>query len=214
MTWKCENGHVWDTKFNVVKNGRWCPYCVGQIKHTIEDAINIAHKNGGECLSKEYIGANEKLQWMCENKHTWFAIFTSVRRGSWCPTCMSSKKQCLLHDIIKNILTDKDILSRYRKLECLKLSQYKYMEIDIWVPELKLAIEYDGEQHFRPVRFGGMSEEDANDNFIKQRERDSTKDNLIKQNMQEVAYFIRFRYDEELSKEYVMNKLIELGVSI
>ena len=29
------------------------------------------------------------------------------------------------------------------------------MELDIWVPELSLAFEYQGEQHFRPITHWG-----------------------------------------------------------
>jgi len=27
LTWKCDKGHVWQSKPYVVKQGSWCPFC-------------------------------------------------------------------------------------------------------------------------------------------------------------------------------------------
>lgn len=43
-------------------------------------------------------------------------------------------------------------------------------------------IEYDGTQHFEPVRFGGMSAEDAEARFVKQQLRDKMKDDYCNEN--------------------------------
>ena len=101
-----------------------------------------------------------------------------------------------------------NICNNYREFGWLK--DKIGMEIDIWVPHLKLAIEYDGQQHFFPVRFGGISQERAEDNFKSQKKRDRKKNRLIKAHPEEVNYFIRFKYDEPLDKEYIMNKIASL----
>lgn len=43
------------------------------------------------------------------------------------------------------------------------------------IPDLFLVIECHGEQHYNPVRFGGISEEEATSNFLHQRHRDNMK---------------------------------------
>ena len=79
-----------------------------------------------------------------------------------CLTCSKHVSQNSLAKIIKDIF-GKHIEQNYRNIEWLKNSKTGYkLEIDIYVPKIKLAIEYDGEQHIKPVRFGGVSYESAN----------------------------------------------------
>ena len=94
-----------------------------------------------------------------------------------------------------------------RDFDWLKTTSGHKQEIDILVPDVKLAIEYDGEQHFMAVpRFGGEEE-------LKQtKRRDKLKDSKIKAHPEDVQYFVRFSYKEPLTEEYVRNKLIEANV--
>jgi hypothetical protein len=87
-------------------------------------------------------------------------------------------------------------------------------QIDIFVPSVKLAIEYDGAQHFRPVRFGGISIELARENFKKQKRSDKLKDKKIKDHPEDVAFFIRIRYDEHLDETSIRDRLVEAGALI
>jgi very-short-patch-repair endonuclease len=51
----------------------------------------------------------------------------------------------------------------------------KYQSVDVCVPHIGLIIEYDGEQHFNPVRFGGISKEEAEEKLSRQMELDAIK---------------------------------------
>ena len=51
--------------------------------------------------------------------------------------------------------------------------------VDWAVPHLRLAIEVQGEQHFKPVRFGGVSTSVAVSNFANQLEKDARKKHII-----------------------------------
>ena len=33
------------------------------------------------------------MEWQCEKGHTWKAVYDSVRRGTWCPTCNGQEKK-------------------------------------------------------------------------------------------------------------------------
>jgi hypothetical protein len=71
--------------------------------------------------------------------------------------------------------------------------------IDIFLPALSLAIEYQGEQHFEPVkRFGGKEA------FDKGQQRDKRKALLCKENGVELVYFT---HAEELTGERIEKKL-------
>ena len=71
--------------------------------------------------------------------------------------------------------------------------------IDIFIPELKLAIEYQGKQHYEPIDFFGGIE-----GFKRNKERDERKAILCKENNIDLIYF---KYDEEINKNMLMNKL-------
>ncbi len=71
--------------------------------------------------------------------------------------------------------------------------------IDIYLPDLKLAIEYQGQQHYEPIEiFGGKEALD------KTSELDKRKRSLCKKNGVHIIYF---RYDESLTVEQVEKRL-------
>ncbi len=52
------------------------------------DMRSAASFRGGECLSKEYLGAYRKLTWKCHDGHSFeMTPFTVLRGGHWCPAC-------------------------------------------------------------------------------------------------------------------------------
>jgi hypothetical protein len=71
--------------------------------------------------------------------------------------------------------------------------------LDIFIPELSLAIEYQGEQHFKEVSiFGGK------EGLKKAKERDAIKKIKCKENKVTLIYFT---YKENLSESLVIKKL-------
>ncbi len=57
------------------------------VRKTIKDMQDLAKKQGGKCLSKEYVNNYSKLKWLCKVGHEWCAIPLTVGRGHWCPYC-------------------------------------------------------------------------------------------------------------------------------
>lgn len=205
----CSEGHEWETCFDTIKQGSWCGICGGS-KSNIEECQKLADEHNGKCLSIEYKNAMEKLEWECEFGHRWFANRNDIRNGSWCTECSENKTQKKLTNIIRDLFPDYIIYSNFKNFDWLKTDNFGHkMELDIFVPSIKLAIEYDGEQHFYPVCFGGISKERAEKNLEKVKLRDIIKNKKISENSNDVKYFIRFSYKEkkELDKEYVKAKL-------
>ena len=56
------------------------------------------------------------------------------------------------------------------------------LPFDFHLTDYDILIEVDGEQHEKPIRFGGMSIEQANKNFIEQKRRDKIKDDYCLKN--------------------------------
>jgi hypothetical protein len=75
-------------------------------------------------------------------------------------------------------------------------------------------VEYDGEQHFRPVRFGGISEDEALQLFRNTKQRDRLKNRKIKAYNNDIKYFIRFSYKDDISTDGVLKKLEQNNIPI
>jgi Zn finger protein HypA/HybF involved in hydrogenase expression len=97
--WECSEGHQWAATAESILQGRWCPYCAGQ-HQTIEDMRAIARGRGGECLSERFLTNSTKLRWRCREGHEWEAVPASIKAGSWCPACCSTKLTIgLMHEL-------------------------------------------------------------------------------------------------------------------
>jgi hypothetical protein len=71
--------------------------------------------------------------------------------------------------------------------------------LDIFIPELRLAIEYQGRQHYEPVPFFGGEE-----GFSRTQERDLWKARLCAENRVALVYF---RYDESITRNLIETRI-------
>ena len=98
LEFECANGHKWKAAAYDIKRGGWCRICVHKEKSLrqkdfIETFYKIAEERGGACLSTEYIGSQEKLEFQCADNHRWKATGNSIKVGSWCMICYNKSKR-------------------------------------------------------------------------------------------------------------------------
>ena len=74
------------------------------------------------------------------------------------------------------------------------------LRFDIYLEELNVYIEYDGEQHFKPFRY-----KNGNDKFLKQRELDKIKNDFCIEND---LNLIRIPYTEYKNINSIMDDII------
>jgi len=72
-------------------------------------------------------------------------------------------------------------------------------ELDVYIPSLKLGIEYQGRQHYDPVEFFGGEE-----GLRYRQELDAKKRMLCKENN---ILLIEFKYDETIEENVVLEKI-------
>ena len=93
--WRCKLGHEWQASYySVVQRGQWCGRCHGTLRTPEEQLFKakiIAQDHGGVCLSSEYKGSTQKLEWKCQYGHVWEASLSNISRGKWCPWCAGNK---------------------------------------------------------------------------------------------------------------------------
>jgi hypothetical protein len=108
--------------------------------------------------------------------------------------------ETILFHIVESLYPEKEILRHYRP------KWLEGLELDIFVPEEKLAFEYQGIQHFIAVeRWGGQKQ------LEKQREHDARKKRLCKEF--EIR-LICINYDDPLTNEFVENVIINAGCTL
>ena len=82
------NGH--HQRFSRVTVWLSCRY---RSKLSIQDAQEIARRNGGTCESTNYEGIHKPLLWRCGHGHRWSAPLSGLRHGgTWCPECGQERR--------------------------------------------------------------------------------------------------------------------------
>ena len=86
------------------------------------------------------------------------------------------KAQIRLYGIVACAFPKDDVLFRFKHPELRFKSSNRPMELDIYVPHLKLGIEYQGEQHYKSIDyFDGKDPRDAQKVFLERVSRDEEK---------------------------------------
>ncbi|NHI92081.1 MAG: hypothetical protein EAX96_06220 [Candidatus Lokiarchaeota archaeon] len=87
---RCSKGDDWKTRPKAILNGEWCPKCSIEKKYTLQDAYDLAYRNGGACLSLDVGDGNLDLLWQCKNGHRWKSpLIKLINSKNWCIQCNS-----------------------------------------------------------------------------------------------------------------------------
>ena len=137
---ECEEGHQWEAPAHDVQQGHWCPKCAGKKPYNIDDYHALAAKHkGGKYLGNGIGGVASKHLWECNYSHQFKMRAADVQQGKWCARCAHQVSKPEI-EIFKYILIKyPDTLSGNRGL-----LRNKNFQLDVYVPSIKKAIEYDG----------------------------------------------------------------------
>lgn len=144
-------------------------------QNTTENFIKRAmevHGNKYDYSKVEYINNKTKVCIVCPEHGEFWQTPHNHLQSKGCPICNESK----LENEISNFLEINNInYEREKTFDWLK-SKYK-LRLDFYLPDYNIAIECQGEQHFKPINyFGGLQ------NFIKLSKNDKLKYDLCKHN--------------------------------
>jgi hypothetical protein len=133
----CSCGEKYVKTIAQIKKNKNCKNCQEFKKYTIEQATEIHAANGYRLIDTEYINANSLMLTECP-KHGDFRIrLSDLLNGHGCSACNNilSKNEIEIGDIIKE--WGFDIEKNNRTL-------LEGKEIDIYIPNLNVGIEYTG----------------------------------------------------------------------
>ena len=145
--WKCNMGHEWQATIESRNHGANCPYCFGlyAIKgcndlQTVNPSLAIEwnyEKNGDKMPNDFTICSSKKVWWKCNKGHEWESTIYNRYKGNGCPVCISEQKTsfpefAIMYYLEKNGL---EVIHSYKD---------NGYELDVYIPSIKVAIEYDG----------------------------------------------------------------------
>lgn len=146
--WRCtiDNSHVWEAQIrHRAKLNLGCPYCSN---HRLSKSNNLAsafpellkewHPTLNEEINPKKIisGSKQVVWWQCKHGHVWKATCDSrTSGGTNCPQCtnQTSAPEIRILTELKSIFST--VQSRFK---------INNREIDIYLPDYKLGVEYDG----------------------------------------------------------------------
>ena len=154
--WKCSLGHEWDATIGSrTRSSRpsGCPYCSNPPKRVLvgfNDLESWCRANGREDLLSEWdydensitpkevtFGSGKAVWWKCSKAHRWKTAINCRTTGSktQCPICTRTQSSFPEQAVAYYLNQAFTILQRYR------INGY---EVDVYIPEHKIAVEYDG----------------------------------------------------------------------
>ena len=200
-----EHGEFWVTPHShtgLLKTG--CPKCSNKYSDK-ERFIKLANKkynNYYDYSKVEYVNATTDVIIICP-KHGEFKTTPNRHlNNSTCPLCNESS----LEHTIRLLLEENNIRYEFQKtFEWLKYESHMFL--DFYLTDYSIAIECQGEQHFKPIDFFGGEDELK---IIK--ERDRIKRQLCEENNIKLLYYTETNlenFSENInSKEILLEKIL------
>ena len=176
---KCTTcGYEWYGRTSHLLRGVGCPKCKGLTKTHQEFIEEMSLKNPNIEILSTYTGNKHKVLCRCKiDNNQWYASPNALLRGTGCPRCSSSKGETK----IEQYLINNNI--KFEKQRSFKgCKDVHHLPFDFYIPNQNIAIEYDGEQHFRPVKFGGKNDYNSLVRFEGNKRRDNIKNEYCKNN--------------------------------
>ncbi len=146
--WQCKAGHEWQRTVKSRTQGSRCPICTNQEVLVGFNDLATTHphlvaqwhptKNGELKPTDVVAGSQTHVVWQCEHGHEWTATVVERKRGRQCPHCSnqtSFNEQALLY-YIQQMCPD-----------ACNRAKIAGKEADIYIPSLKIVVEYDGWHH-------------------------------------------------------------------
>ena len=141
--WLCSKGHEWEAVIDSRVSGRGCPYCAGykasddynflkQFPDLAKQWHNKLNNKGPHEFTPK---SNKVVWWHCPKGHSFKSTIYRIANGGGCPKCTNQSSKNELRILTEFMSIFKDVKHRHK---------IEKLEVDIYLPKLKIAVEYDG----------------------------------------------------------------------
>lgn len=184
--------------------GHGCPICSGSYQRTTEDFIKKAKAVHGEKYdySKSVYTRNDEPLIITCKKHGDFkqVPYAHVDLKCGCPKCAASHGEQEIINYLKNINVE------YVHQYFVNINSKKVVvDFKIDIKGEVYFIEYNGEQHYRPIKYFG-----GNEKFEKQQKRDSDLRDYCKENK---IHLLEIKFDHKEDIKTLIDNFINAAVS-
>ncbi len=202
--WKCKFDHAWKACYNNIRNGNGCPECTNRIPKNLDNYKDIAKSKGFEYILNEIPKTTQDSidGWKDIKGHIWSSNYNGIQQNHGCPLCKSRRSEKLCREILQELFEV--------KFPTKKPLFLRGLELDCYNEDLKLALEYNGKQHYEFVEFFHKTEE----KFNKLKERDQKKYKLCEaNNIKLIIVPYQYSYLDEIELyKYILDELKKLNV--
>jgi len=147
---QCSEGHKYKVTYNKFQQGTRCPICAN-IKNGLKKRLLYEYVKeyiesfGYTLLSDSYKNVNTKIKVQCPEGHKYKVTYSSFKQGTRCPYCAAELGSSKGEKEVVNFVRAQgiDIIENDRSQIINPLTN-KNLELDIWIPSLNKAIEYNG----------------------------------------------------------------------
>lgn len=203
---RCKCGTMKEVKLSYVTNGRSKDCGCGR-KETVSSLFSkdlVGQKFGKlfvtEELNERSTSGRKLYRCMCDCGNE------IVLHTNQLTTHHTSSCGCLLsyyNMYIKQLLVSNKIVHKSEYNVRIKDSAYRF---DFYLPQYNLFIEYDGEQHYKPVRFHDQTDEEMQRTFEETQRRDKIKNRYCEDNN---VNLLRIPYWEKENIETIINNCLQ-----
>lgn len=196
-----KHGEFWQKPYHHTLRKKGCPQCQYEKQSlTLKDFIIKAkkvHRDKYDYSKVIYKNYHTKVLITCPIHGEFWQYPCSHIHGSGCPICSEST----LEKELRKLFDDNKInyIYGYHNKELLGR-----LELDFFIPELHIAIECQGKQHFYPVDYFGGEEA-----FIKMQMRDKLKLKICEEHKIKLLYYSNLNIDYPYKVFTDKNKLLE-----
>ena len=192
----CKNSHRYKQDRRNLLAGKYCQKCYLNNKVIPKEVVikkfKEIHGDYYQYSFDEFKNLHSLVNIICPKGHKFTQNISNHLQGKACPICRESigERTISLYLSSKNL----NFIRQKKFKDCIYKTQLPF---DFFLPELNIAIEYDGLQHFQPLVFFGGEEE-----FKKLQIKDKIKTNYCLNNN---IKLIRISH-----KENIFDKLTDL----
>ena len=212
---KCEKGHDFQIKINKLHNQKtFCPICNGSKVKGINDLESLYpnlmlewdYDKNNKLPSEIFYKRDEKFWWKCENGHEFqMSPYSRTCKFRGCPICCESKGEKLIRKFLEN--NNLNFKAQYW-FEDLKDENPLRFDFAVFNKhnELIHLIEFDGEQHFRPIDYSGKNPERAKNEFELLQKHDQMKLNYCSEHN---ISLLRIKFDQLKEVNDILTKIFK-----
>lgn len=212
---RCPKGHESNMIYTNFMHGARCRQCYHDRASSLQrmdiSTIKQRIESRGYSLKGNYINKDTPVLIECPEKHLWEVTVGNFQKGRICPVCNNGKSygEMKILETLESLNINFKQEFSFHNLVSEKGSKLRF-DFAVFSNDNRLLclIEYDGQQHFKPVKFNNITDGEAEKKYQENLIRDEIKNQYCKDNnipLLRVPYW-EFDNIQEILETYLTKK--------